>query len=417
MYKKETLPNGVRIVTEEMPYVRSVSLGIWVAAGSRDENDSISGAAHFIEHLMFKGTAKRSAKDIAETLDAVGGQLNAFTSKEYTCYYAKVLDEYLDIAVDLLSDMFFNSAFNEDEINKERNVIIEEIKMYEDAPDELVHDIFANTMWSGHALGRPVIGTSNTVKSMDRRDILDFMEKFYSPKSIVVAVAGNIKHEAIVDKLAPLFGQISKRTKKRSYAAPVPHSQVCSRKKDTEQMHLCIGTPGLPLDDENTYVQHIMNSVLGGGLSSRLFQEIREERGLAYSVYTYHSSYRDAGLFSVYAGLSRSNLKRVISLIAKEMKSMRAKGITKNELVRAKQQLIGSIYLGLESVSNRMSRLGKTELCLNRVVTVDEAVEKINEVTLDNVQELAKRFFKSENIVISSVGPELDAKQLTLKID
>lgn len=417
MYKKEILPNGVRIVTEEMPYVRSVSLGIWVAAGSRDESTKNNGAAHFIEHMMFKGTEKRSAKEIAEALDAVGGQLNAFTSKEYTCYYAKVLDEYFDISVDLLGDMFFNSSFKEEEIEKEKNVIIEEIKMYEDAPDELVHDFFANTMWSGHALGRPVIGNANIIKDMSRQDLLDFKDRFYSPKSIVVAVAGNIKHEAVVEKLAPLFGSLNKRARKRTYTVPKPHSKVFFKKKDIEQLHLCIGTPGLALDDDKGYVLHVMNSALGGGLSSRLFQEIREERGLAYSVYSYHSSYRDAGLFSIYAGLSRKNLNKVVSIIGKEMKSLRAKGITKKELVRAKQQLTGSLYLGMENVSNRMSRLGKSELCLNRVVTVDEAVERISAVALDDIKDLAKKFFRSENIVVSSIGPEMDEKQLDIRID
>lgn len=417
MYKKEVLPNGVRIVTEEMPYVRSISIGIWVAAGSRDETTKNNGVAHFIEHMLFKGTEKRSAKVIAETLDAVGGQLNAFTSKEYTCYYAKVLDEYFDISVDLLGDMFFNSSFKEDEIEKEKNVIIEEIKMYEDAPDELVHDFFANTMWSGHALGRPVIGTTENIINMTRQGLLDFRDKFYSPKSVVVAVAGNIKHEVVVEKLTSLFGNFHTKSRKRSYVAPKPHAKMFFKKKDTEQLHLCIGTPGLALDDEKSYVMHIMNSVLGGGLSSRLFQEIREERGLAYSVYSYHSSYRDAGLFSIYAGLSRKNLNKVISIIQKEMKSIRTRGITKKELVRAKQQLTGSMYLGLENVSNRMSRLGKSELCLNRVVTVDEAVERINAVNLDDVRDLAKRFFKSENIVVSSIGPDTDGKPFEIRID
>ena len=417
MYKKETLPNGVRIVTEEMPFVRSVSMGIWVGAGSRDEDNNNNGIAHFIEHMIFKGTEKRTAKNIAETLDAVGGQLNAFTSKEYTCYYAKVLDEHLDIAIDLLSDMFFNSLFKNEDIEKEKNVIIEEIKMYEDAPDELVHDIFASTMWSGHALGRPVIGTEEIIKRMGRKDITDFRNMFYSPDSVVIAVAGNINHQEVVDKLSPLFAKIQSSSKVRKYNIPLSHSNIHFKKKDTEQVHLCIGTPGLSMEHENIYVLHILNSVLGGGISSRLFQEIREERGLAYSVYTYHSSYRDAGLFSIYAGLSQHNLEQVISLIGKEMKDVRTNGITQEELVRAKEQLKGSMFLGLENVSNRMSRIGKSELCLNRVVTVDEAVEKINSVSLDSVKELAGQFFKNENIVVSSIGPEMDEKQLNVNIN
>ncbi len=417
MYMKETLPNGVRIVTEEIPYVRSVSIGIWVGAGSRDEDETNNGIAHFIEHMMFKGTARRSPKEIAETLDAVGGQLNAFTSKEYTCYYAKVLDEYLDTAVDLLSDMFFNSLFLEEEIEKEKNVIVEEIKMYEDAPDELVHDIFASTLWRGHALGRPVIGTEQIIRRLSKKDIDDFIYKFYSPDSMVVAVAGNIKHESIVEKLSPLFGTVPKRGEKRNYTVPDHHCLVHVKKKDTEQVHLCVGTPGLAMDDQKIYVLHVLNSILGGGISSRLFQEIREERGLAYSVFTYHNSYRDAGLFSIYAGLSKNNLNQVVSLISKEMKDIRINGITKEELLRAKEQLKGSLFLGLENVSNRMSRLGKSELCLNRVVTVEEAVERIKKVSLDDVKELGEKLFKRENIVVTSIGPEVDEKQFAAIID
>lgn len=417
MYNKTTLPNGVRIVTEEIPHVRSVSLGIWVGAGSRDEDEANNGIAHFIEHMLFKGTEKRSPKEIAETLDAVGGQLNAFTSKEYTCYYAKVLDEHLDIAVDLLSDMFFNSLFKQDDIEKEKNVIIEEIKMYEDAPDEIVHDLFADALWSGHALGRPVIGTEQIIKSLNRDDLLKFKEQFYSSKSIVVAAAGNVCHEKIVEKLALLFGAIKPVSLGRNYSAPETHSRTQVRKKDTEQVHLCIGTPGLPMDHHSLYTLHILNSVLGGGISSRLFQEIREERGLAYSVFTYHSSYRDAGLFSIYAGLSKNNLNEVISLIAREMKDFRNNGISAEELVRAREQLKGSMYLGMENVSNRMTRIGKSELCLNRAVTVDEVVEKINSVTLEGVKNLSGEMFKNGNLVISSIGPKLEENQFKINIE
>ncbi|PKM79895.1 MAG: peptidase M16 [Firmicutes bacterium HGW-Firmicutes-14] len=417
MYRKETLPNGVRIVTEEIPYVRSVALGIWVGAGSRDEDDSNNGIAHFIEHMMFKGTARRSAKEIAEALDAVGGQLNAFTSKEYTCYYAKVLDEHLDVAVDLLSDMFFNSLFREEDIEKEKNVIIEEIKMYEDTPDELVHDIFASTLWHGHALGRPVIGTDKIIGHLGKKELLAFREKFYSPDSLVVAAAGNIQHETVVGKLASLFGNINSLRPVRNYGVPKPNCRVSCKDKDTEQVHVCIGTPGLPMDDKNIYVLHIMNSILGGGLSSRLFQEIREERGLAYSIFTYHSSYQDAGLFSIYAGLSRNNLDEVISLISREVRDVRYNGVTGEELTRAKEQLKGNILLGLENVSNRMTRLGKSELSLNRIVTVEEAVEKINRVSLEDISDLAGELFRSENVVISSIGPGLDEKKLKVCID
>ncbi len=416
MYKKETLPNGVRIVTEEIPYVRSVSVGLWVGAGSRDENESNNGIAHFIEHMMFKGTTKRSAKGIAEALDAVGGQLNAFTSKEYTCYYAKVLDEHIDVAIDLLSDMYFNSLFREEDLEKEKNVIIEEIKMYEDTPDELVHDIFASTLWAGHALGRSVIGSEEIISTIDRAKLLEFRDSCYTPDSLVVAVAGNVKHEQIIAKLAPLFGSIKNRTRERKYYQPVAGSRIATKKKDTEQVHICVGTPGLPMEHDDIYVLHVINSALGGGISSRLFQEIREERGLAYSIFTYHSSYKDAGLFSVYAGLSRNNLNEVLSLISAELKSVRKDGITREELARAKEQLKGSVLLGLENVSNRMSRLGKSELSINRVISVEETVEKINKVDVDDIKRLADSFFRSENLVVACIGPSVDEKDLRLTI-
>lgn len=417
MFKKETLPNGTRIITEEIPHVRSVSVGIWIGTGSRDEDDHNNGIAHFIEHMMFKGTDRRSAKDIAETLDAVGGQLNAFTSKEYTCYYAKVLDEHVDVAIDLLSDMFFNSVFREEEIEKEKNVIIEEIKMYEDTPDELIHDLFASTLWSGHALGRTVIGTEQVIQKLDRKSLLEFRDRFYSPDSVVVAVAGNISHEAVVEKLTSLFENLPGQSRGRVHIAPETIGRTVFRKKDTEQVHLCIGTPGLQMDHEDIYVLHVMNTALGGGISSRLFQEVREERGLAYSIFTYHSSYREAGLFSVYAGLSRPNLDRVVSLISKEMKNLCRTGLTSGELSRAKEQLKGSLLLGLENVSNRMTRLGKSELCLNRVVTVEEAVDRINRVKIEQVRDLAEELFRNEKIVTASIGPEINNEQVSVLLD
>ncbi|WP_418790170.1 M16 family metallopeptidase [Phosphitispora sp. TUW77] len=418
MYKKETLANGVRIVTEEIPYVRSVSLGIWVGTGSRDEDQSNSGIAHFIEHMMFKGTAGRTAKGIAEALDAVGGQLNAFTSKEYTCYYAKVLDEHIDVAVDLLSDMYFNSLFREEDVEKEKNVIIEEIKMYEDTPDELVHDIFASTLWSDHALGKPVIGSEEIIRTIDREQMLHFRNNNYAPDSLVVAAAGNIKHEQVVAKLAPLFGTMPNTVvRNRIYSEPVAKYQIGMKKKDVEQVHLCVGTPGLPMEHEDIYVLHLINSVLGGGISSRLFQEIREERGLAYSIFSYHSSYKDAGLFSIYAGLSRNNLKQVLSLISTELNSIKKEGITSEEMVRAKEQLKGSILLGLENVSSRMTRLGKSELSINRVISVEETLEKIYKVSVEDVKRLADRLFRGDNIIKACVGPEVDENELELSVD
>lgn len=404
MYIKEVLKNGIRVVTEEIPHVRSVSIGLWVGAGSRDENDSNNGIAHFIEHMMFKGTKNRRAKEIAEELDSIGGQLNAFTSKEYTCYYAKVLDEHFPVAVNLLSDMFFNSLFDEEEIEKEKNVVLEEINMYEDAPDELIHDLFTNTIWGNHPLGRPIIGTAEVVQSITKKDIMDFMEQFYRPEQLVISVAGHIEHKRVMELIEPLFASMERKESLRRYYEPVPNFQVVRRKKETEQIHLCIGTSGLPMDHENTYSLHVMNSILGGGLSSRLFQEIREERGLAYSIYSYHSSYRDAGLFSIYTGLSAKNLNSVVKLISKELKSIKEGNVSEQEVSRAREQIKGSLYLGLENVSNRMSRMGKSELTLGRIITPEEAAEKINRVRVEDVQALAESLFDVEKIVVTMIG-------------
>ncbi|KNZ69322.1 peptidase M16 domain-containing protein [Thermincola ferriacetica] len=405
MYIKEQLPNGIRVVTEEIPHVRSVSIGLWVGVGSRDETDENSGIAHFIEHMMFKGTKNRSAKQIAEELDAIGGQLNAFTAKEYTCYYAKTLDEHFPKSLNLLADMFFNSLYDPQEIDKERNVIIEEINMYEDAPDELIHDLFASTLWNNHPLGRSIIGTREVVEKINRADIISFLKTFYTPDQLVIAVAGNVKHDRVMELITPLFDRMEGKSTARNYAKPVPVYQVATKKKDTEQVHLCIGVPGLPLDHEQIYSLYVLNSILGGGISSRLFQEIREERGLAYSVYSYHNSYKDAGLFSIYTGLSLKNIGPVVELISRELKQIKAGKVTEEEVFRAKEQLKGSLYLGLENVSNRMSRIGKSELCLGRIITPEEAVEKINRVGIKDVQLLAEQLFASDKMVLTSIGP------------
>lgn len=408
MISKTTLPNGVSILTEEIPYFRSVAIGIWVAVGSRDEADEISGTSHFIEHLLFKGTKHRTAKQIAEALDAVGGQLNAFTTKEYTCYYARVLDEHFDLAADILEDMLFNSLFAPEDIERERNVIIEEIKMYEDTPDELVHDVFANALWKGHALGRPVIGSAEAVASLSRESILDFYAKHYRHGQMIVAVAGNIKHDRVVDKLAPLFTQLNGPCLPRKLERPVPQQEITCRQKDTEQVHVCVGTQGLRLDDDQVYVLQVINTVLGGGLSSRLFQEIREQRGLVYSVYSYHASYHDTGLFAIYAGLSKENVNLVLDLVTRELYKIRSEGINEEELRRAKDQLKGNFLLSLESVNARMSRLGKSELYLGKVVPPEEVVQRIEEVTAEQVRSLAGAMFRADKLAMATIGSWCD---------
>lgn len=404
-YRKSSLNNGIRIVTEKIPYVKSVAVGIWVGAGSRFETEENSGISHFIEHLLFKGTEKRSAKDIAEALDTVGGQLNAFTSKEYTCFYAKVLDDHLDLALDVLSDMFFNSKFKNEDIDKERQVVIEEIKMYEDTPDEIIHDNFAHAMWPNHPLGRPILGTEESLNKLTREDILEYIKKFYVPENIVIALAGNIEHEEAIKQLEKLFGDAKSVGFKKNIVTPRNYSKVDNFIKDTNQVQICLGTPGLSQDNPLIYDLHILNNILGGSLSSRLIQEIREERGLAYSVFSYHSAYSDTGLFTFYAGTRPNNCENVIDLIIKETQKICTEGITEKELYKTKEQFKGNLYLGLENVSSRMTRLGKSELCLGKIISPEEVVENLEKVTSKEVKEIANTLFTPENFAITTIGP------------
>ncbi len=412
MIKTIKLNNGVCLLTEDIPHVRSVAVGIWINVGSRDESDKVAGVSHFIEHMMFKGTEKRTAKQIAEALDAVGGQLNAFTTKEYTCYYAKVLDEHFKLALDVLSDMLFYSKFAEPDMDRERNVILEEIKMYEDTPDELVHDVFANTIWQMHPLGRPIIGWAEVVRELNRDTIQGYLKKYYVPDNIVISVAGNIDHDFVADNIGAVFGEMKGNSSGRAMELPKPQKEITCREKDTEQVHLCLGTPGLPLEHDQIYVFQLVNTILGGGLSSRLFQEIREQRGLVYSVYSYHSSYHDTGLFCVYAGLSKENVGPALKLIFKEIKDIRQNGVTGEELRRAKDQLKGNLLLSLENVNTRMSRLGKSQLYLGKVVSPEEIVKRIEKVTAEDIVKLAGEKLGRGNFALASVGPWADCKTL-----
>ncbi len=412
MYNLVTMDNNTKVLTEQVPHVRSVSIGFFVDIGSRYETSDINGASHFIEHLMFKGTGRRTPKDIAEELDAVGGQLNAFTTKEYTCYYARVLDEHFGLAVDLLGDMLFDSKFVPADVDRERNVIIEEIKMYEDTPDELVHDIFAGSIWRDHSLGQPIIGTGDVINSLSRDRLYDYYKTHYHPGRMIVAVAGNISHDAVMDSLRPIFAKREGKESPRQIETPATRRLVTCRSKDTEQVHLIVGAPGLKLDHEKIYVMQIINTILGGGLSSRLFQEIREQRGLVYSVYSYHSSYHDTGLFGVYAGLSKQNVDEVLALIFKQVKDIQVNGVKEDELNRAREQLKGNLYLSLENVNTRMSRLGKSQLYLGRVLPPEEIINKVNKVTTGDIQELAKELLDPQGFSLASIGPWDDCGSL-----
>ncbi|MBA4542298.1 MULTISPECIES: pitrilysin family protein [Thermoactinomyces] len=394
MIVKHTLPNGVRIVAEKIPHVRSVALGIWVGAGSKDENQQNNGISHFIEHMMFKGTEKRSARQLAEAFDAIGGHVNAFTSKEITCYYGKVLDQHFSTALEILTDMFFGSVFAEGEIEKEKKVIVEEIRMVEDTPDDLVHDLLSVASLGNHTLSYPVLGNEETVLRFTREALLEYKKDHYTPDQVVVAVAGNLPDD-YYDQIVASFGgfQGKSAVKGTNPLRFVPGVKV--RQKPTEQTHLCIGLPGLSIRDSRIYTLVLLNNVLGGNMSSRLFQEIREERGLAYSVYSYHSAHRDGGVFAVYAGTKHGQEEEVCECICQTLEQVKRHGLTADELNKAKEQLKSSLMLGLESTNNRMSRLGRNELLLGRHLSMDEIVDSVERITLNDVNELACELFTS----------------------
>ncbi|WP_050181686.1 M16 family metallopeptidase [Domibacillus robiginosus] len=392
MIKRFTCKNGVTIVTEEMTTVRSAAIGIWIATGSRDESPKLNGVSHFLEHMFFKGTDTLSAKEIAESFDSIGGQVNAFTSKEYTCYYAKVLDNHADHALNVLADMFFNSKFDAEELEKERNVILEEIKMYEDAPDDIVHDLLSSAAYGDHPLGLPILGTEETLAAFTRDTLKEYMYNMYTPDRVVISIAGNITEE-LVKKAEALFGEYEGGKAPVMEAVSDFYYEKKARAKETEQAHLCLGYEGVPIGDKDIYNLIVLNNIIGGSMSSRLFQEVREERGLAYSVYSYHSSYKDTGLVTFYGGTGAEQLDELYETIMESIDLVKREGITAKELHNSKEQLKGSLMLSLESTNSRMSRNGKNELLLKRHRTLDEVVSLIDNVTKERVDELAKELF------------------------
>lgn len=403
MIYREVLQNGIRVVIEEISSVRSVSLGIWVGAGSRDENRQNNGATHFIEHMMFKGTDKLTARQIAELFDGIGGQVNAFTSKEYTCYYAKVLDEHFGMALSTLSDMLLNSKFAEEEIVKERKVVIEEIKMYEDSPDDLVHDMIAEVVYPTHPLGYNILGTVDNLNSFTQKDLFQYMRDNYTTDNIVIAIAGNVKRDETLQMIKKHFDHIPASKLQRTESCATFHSGKAIRTKQTEQTHIVLGAPGVAYDHKMIYPVILFNNVLGGSSSSRLFQEIREERGLCYSIYSYHTAYKECGMFGLYVGTAPERAQMVLDLCEEILFDVADKGITEDELSKAKEQVKGSLMLSLESTSSRMSRLGKNEL-LGRHVSLDETVERIKNVSVEDVRHAAKMVLGS-SYAMAAVGP------------
>lgn len=404
MYEISTLENGVRVVTERVPYASSVSLGVWVDTGARDESDENAGISHFIEHLLFKGTQRRSAQEIAEALDAVGGQLNAFTDKEYTCYYAKVLPEHTDLALDVLSDMLQHSVLDPEEIDRERDVVLEEIKRHQDTPDELIHDVFLTTLWPGHPLGRSVIGYPEVIERVTREEILAYLRQHYVPGRMVVAAAGNLEHREILDRVRRYLGEMEGDPAPREPVAPAVCVGDTCLKRSTEQVHFCLGTRGFTQEEDDRYPLGIIDAAVGGGMSSRLFQEVREKRGLCYAIGSYTASYREAGMFAVYAGTSPKNSAIVRELIHQELTKVAREGLGDDELKRAKNQIRGAVLLGLDSMSGRMTRLGRSVLYYDRVISPYEVVEKIERVTPEEVRRVAEAVFGG-NYAYAAVGP------------
>lgn len=399
------LTNGVRVVGEEIPMMRSVSIGVWIGTGSRYETEANNGISHFLEHMLFKGTERFTARELAEVFDGLGGQVNAFTSKEYTCYYAKVLDEHFSVAVDTLSDMLFHSQFAPDEIEKEKKVVIEEIKMYEDTPDELVMDVIADNVYDGHPLGYTILGLESNLKSFGTQDVLTYVADRYRPSNIVVAIAGNVTQARALAEVERLFGgSLPGETADPGLTRPGFTNKSSVRVKDTEQVHLCLAAPGLQAGDPRLYALILLNNALGNSPSSRLFQDIREERGLAYSVFSFHSAYLDSGMFGVYAGTSPEHVEDVLTLIAEICGDVALHGLSEEALFKGKEQVKGSMMLSLESTSSRMSRLGKNELLLRREVTLDETLAGITGVTTQDIRTIAREIL-DQKFALAAVGP------------
>lgn len=403
--EKTTLSNGIRILSKKIPDARSVSMGIWVNVGARDEQVTDSGICHFIEHMLFKGTQKRSAFEIAKQFDAIGGQTNAFTSMETTCYHAKVIHSHMVIMSDILTDIFLNSLFDPSEIEKERPVIFQEICMVEDNADEWIHTLASRSFWGNNPLGRSILGSRENVTRFDRRTIQSFFSDYYQPDRIVISAAGRIDHQQLLDLIEPAFGVIPRGTGFPGRISPEASTRVDIHYKKLEQVHVCINTRGIPLSDDNRYALSLINTILGGNMSSRLFQKIREERGLAYSVFSYASSYEDAGMFGAYAGTDPHQVVEVIDLILAEMRDIKNREVLETELQNAKEFTKGSMLLASESIDNQMVRLAQNEINLGRQIPMEEVIKNIDAVTRDHVMDLARNLFDSRHLSLTTLGP------------
>jgi len=404
-FRKDRLPNGIVVLTEQIPHVKSVAVGLWVRVGSRDEPARRAGTSHFIEHMLFKGTQRRSAEEIARAIDAVGGTLDAFTSRESTCFYAKVLGEHLPLAVDLITDLLLHSRLDSDDIERERQVILQEIKMVEDDPGDLVHDLLAGALWGDHPLGRPVLGNRQTLEAIGREDILAHLRDFYQPDRVIVAAAGDVDHGRLLDLLGDASRDWRGKALPANTSTPAARIAVARDGRDSAQIHLCLGVEAMPYADPDRYAIYLLNAILGSSMSSRLFQEVREKRGLAYSIYSYQQAYRDAGLFVIYAGTGPETYQQVVDLIWGECRRLRDDPVDVEEFQRAKAQLKGNLLLGLESTNNRMTRLAKMEFYFGRTFDLDEIIHGIEAVTPETFRNVARRLFGADAYTLTTIGP------------
>jgi len=410
-YRKSVLPNGIRVITERMPHVRSVAVGVWVETGSRHEPEDRGGMSHLIEHLVFKGTATRSAQDIARTMDSVGGQMDAFTTKEHTCFYVQVLDEHLPLAVDLLTDILLHPLFNADELEREKSVVLQEIKMVEDTPDDLIHDLFAAQVWEGHPLGRPILGTREAVTRYGRDAVHDHFTGHYIPPRIIIAVAGNVAHERVVELFGRGFNGFARPAIEHPPAAPPLKPGINIVPKELEQVHLVLGFPGMGHSAPERYALFLLNDVVGGSMSSRLFQEVRERQGLVYSIHSGVQAFRDTGTLYVYAATDAPNFSKVLKSTLKEIRDLKKQGVSADDLARAKDHLKGSLMLSLESTSSRMNRLAKHEMHFGSFLTMDAMLAAIDGVRHEEVQALVGELLDEDRLALTTYGP-LDRRNL-----
>src|SRR5437773_10031041 len=401
---RDVLDNGLRILTERMSQVRSVSIGVWLTRGSRHETAEQGGIAHFVEHMLFKGTTSRTAEDIAQAIDSIGGQPDAFTAKEYASYYIKVLDEHLPLAVDILADIVRNPAFRPDDIEREKKVVIEEIKMVEDTPDDLVHEIFTQGFWENHPLGRPILGTRDSVESLTSDLLREYFRSVYAPQNLIVSAVGNLEHTKVRDLVAERFGGVEAAGTSTREEAPTVVPKIQIRSKDLEQSHLCLGASSYPQNHDDRYSSYVLNTLLGGSMSSRLFQNVREKRGLAYAVFSGLSAYRDAGSFTIYAGCSNEAVGEVIDLVVEELRGVKHSAVPGAELQRSKDHLKGSLMLSLENTASRMSHLARQEIYFDRQFGLDETLQGIERVTVADVQRVAADLFKNGALAATVLG-------------